>query len=236
LPLAGLFTPSRRRGIEILDDPAVDDATRRTSIDDVARANALLGGRRAAIRAFDPLLSTVRPGTPVTLLDVGTGSCDIAPRVASRAAHRGVNVSVIGCDLSAALLKGAADRCSGGVFAADAVNLPLVDRSVDFVICSQLLHHFTDDEAPAVVAELDRVARIGVVVSDLRRSLVAAAGFWMVSVPLRFHPVTRHDGVVSVMRGFTAAELRSIVRSATGREPVVRRHLGWRLTAAWRPT
>jgi SAM-dependent methyltransferase len=236
LPLAGLFTPARRRGIEILDDPSVDDGTRSVSIADVARSNALLGGRRAVLRAVDPLLSTMRRGTTATLLDVGTGSCDIAPRVASRAARSGVHVTVIGCDLSAALLAAAANRCTGGVFAGDAMRLPLGDRTVDFVICSQLLHHFTDDDAPGVVAELDRVARLGVVVSDLRRSLLAAGGFWLVSIPLRFHPVTRHDGVVSVMRGFTSSELRSIVRTATGREPVVRRHLGWRLTAAWRPT
>jgi hypothetical protein len=46
--------------------------------------------------------------------------------------------------------------------------------------------------------------------------------------------VTRHDGFVSVLRGFTADELARHVLEATGRRPEVRRYLGYRLTAAWR--
>ncbi len=84
-----------------------------------------------------------------------------------------------------------------------------------------------------LLAEMNRVARVAVIVSDLRRSWLAVAGFWTVSFPLRFHPVTRHDGVVSVLRGFTPGELRQIVRQATGVVPTVSRHLGYRLTARW---
>jgi hypothetical protein len=100
-------------------------------------------------------------------------------------------------------------------------------------LCSQLLHHFEGGAAARLLTELDRVARRAVVVSDLRRSWLAAAGFWLASFPLRFHPVTRHDGVVSVLRGFTAAELRHLITSATGTTPVVRRSPGFRLTATW---
>ena len=82
---------------------------------------------------------------------------------------------------------------------------------------------------------MNRVARVAVIISDLRRSWIAAAAFWLVSFPLRFHRVTRHDGTVSVLRGFTPAELRDIVRSATGVVPRVRRRLGYRLTARWSP-
>jgi hypothetical protein len=74
-----------------------------------------------------------------------------------------------------------------------------------------------------------------VIVSDLRRSWLAAAGIWLASFPLRFHPVSRHDGVVSVLRGFTPEELRELVRNATGQSPVTRRRLGYRTTASWAP-
>ncbi|MBA3673202.1 MAG: methylase, partial [Gemmatimonadaceae bacterium] len=77
------------------------------------------------------------------------------------------------------------------------------------------------------------VARRGVIVSDLRRSWIALGGFWLVTWPLGFHPVSRHDGATSVLRGFTADELRRHVRAATGRDATVRRHLGFRLTATW---
>src|SRR5258708_35784500 len=73
--------------------------------------------------------------------------------------------------------------------------LPFRDGSVDVVLCSQLLHHFAGDEIPAVIAELDRVARARVIIAALRRSWLAAAGFWLPSVPPRFQPGTRHDRV-----------------------------------------
>ena len=53
---------------------------------------------------------------------------------------------------------------------------------------------------------------------------------------LRFHAVSRHDGMASVLRGFTADELVLSVKASTGHRSVVRRHLGYRLTATWAPT
>ena len=82
---------------------------------------------------------------------------------------------------------------------------------------------------------MNRVARRAVVVSDLRRSWLAAGGFWLASRALRFHPVTRHDGVLSVLRGFTVPELGALVRASVGRTAAVRRRLGWRVVAAWSP-
>ena len=82
---------------------------------------------------------------------------------------------------------------------------------------------------------MDRVARVRVVVSDLRRSWIAAAGLWLVSFPLGFHAVSRHDGVVSVLRGFTPEELADTVSEAVAQKPVVRRRRGFRVTASWAP-
>jgi hypothetical protein len=96
-----------------------------------------------------------------------------------------------------------------------------------------LLHHFRDPTLTAVVAELARVARLGVVVADLRPSPLAAAGIWLASFPLAFHPVTRRDGVLSVLRGFTTSGLQRAC-AAAGVEAEVRRHPGFRVTAAWR--
>jgi hypothetical protein len=82
---------------------------------------------------------------------------------------------------------------------------------------------------------MNRVARHRVVISDLRRSVVAATGLWVGSFLLGFHPVSRHDGVVSVMRGFVPSELAEIVSNATGQRPVITRRLGFRLTTSWTP-
>jgi SAM-dependent methyltransferase len=223
-----VLTPRRRRGVEILDDPAVDPAVRERSINDVTRSNRWLGGLRAAMAE---VRSVLRETGNATLLDVGTGLGDIPGEVMREIPN---GVVTIGVDEARSLLVAARRRMTYGV-CADALALPFRDASVDVVMCSQVLHHFEFEDAERLLREMNRVARVAVIISDLRRSWIAAAGFWLVSFPLRFHPVTRHDGVVSVLRGFTSTELRKIVRSATGAVPMVSRRLGWRLTARWAP-
>lgn len=228
----GLLLPDRRRGREILDDRSLDTGTRLRSQSDVKQSNRLFGGLRAAVAAAENAIGPHH--APVSLLDVGTGLGDIPAELARRCTMRGLPLATIGLDDAVDLLRAA----RGGLTHAVCGNvraLPFRDHSVDIVLCSQLLHHFADDDLGVIIGELNRVARKRVIIADLRRSWIAAFGFWLASFPLRFHPVTRHDGVVSVFRGFTASELRHAVFSAVGTEPAIERRLGFRLTASWAP-
>lgn len=234
------LAPERERRVEILDDPSVDPEDRARSLRDVERSNLLFGGRRAVMLALRPLfdeLSTA-PATvrrpAATLLDVGTGAADLPWRAREIARRRGLALRTIGVDGALTLVATARTRLTDGV-CANALALPFADRSVDFVLCSQLLHHFDQQGVLEVIAELDRVARRRVIISDLRRSWVAAAGFSFAAIALRFHPITRHDGRLSVLRGFTEGELGGMVVTATGVQPAIRRRLGYRLTASWTP-
>lgn len=227
-----LLTPSRRRGIEILDNPAVDPELMRRSMKDVERANILFGGRRAALAELSNAFQKVS-GT-ATMLDVGTGRGDIPASAVRLARGMGVTLHTIGMDVSLPLVEGVRNG-NENVLRGDALALPFRDKSVDVVLASQVLHHFTEESATALITEMNRVARSSVVISDLKRSLIAAAGLWLGSFPLRFHPVSRHDGVVSVMRGFLPVELADLVQRATGQRPEVARRLGFRLTTSWTP-
>ena len=171
-------------------------------------------------------------GRETALLDVGTGLADIPVRARRLAARRAVRMTTFGVDQAETLARHARVILDGSA-SADARCLPFANASVDVVICSQVLHHFEDAEVELVLRELHRVARRAVIVSDLRRSWIAAAGFWLVAWPLGFHSVTRHDGTTSVLRGFTAGELSGHVKNATGVVAEIRRHPGYRLTATW---
>ena len=237
---SGLLVPPRRRGHEHLDDPSTSEELRRRSVSEIARSNLLFGGTRAAVGALDEVFRRAgaeRPNPrvplPLTLLDVGTGAGDISAAARHRAHRRGVDLTTIGLDRSAALA--AAGRMHRSIpVCGDALDLPFASGSVDVVLASQLLHHFEGRDAARLLAEMHRVARLAVVVSDLRRSRLAAAGFWIVSFPLGYHRVTREDGVTSIYRGFTESELRLMIADALGADADVRRRLGWRLVASWR--
>lgn len=230
--MSALLTPRRRRGIELLDDPSVPAAVMTRSMKDVERANYVFGGLRAALAELKTALSETRGSA--TMLDVGTGAGDIAESSRDMAGQRGVALRTIGFDSSEALLRTHRAR-NDWLVVGSALQLPFADRSVDIVMCSQLLHHFPEVDAVAVIREMNRVARVRVVISDLRRSWIAAGGLWLASFVLGFHSVSRHDGVVSVMRGFLPQELAGLVEAAIGRPNPAHRRLGFRVTTSWKP-
>jgi len=227
-----LLTPRRRRGVEYLDSPDVDPTIVTRSLADVARANALFGGTSCAIEEVKQALDGV--GSVATLLDVGTGLGDIPRRAREIAHQQGVQLTTIGLDAAAALAKASKSSVSFPV-CGDALRLPFANGSIDIVMCSQVLHHFGGKDALQLLREMNLVARVKVIVSDIRRSWLAAAGLWLVSFPLRFHAVSRHDGVVSVMRGFTPGELADTVHNAVARRPVAHRRRGFRVSTSWTP-
>ncbi len=230
-----MLTPARQRGSEILDDPGHDPALAIRSLRDVALANRFFGGRRAVLSAVKRVLEQAPASKePLVLLDVGTGLGDI-PAAASRMADSIRQPLVtVGAELIPALAHAASAVCSHAV-AADALRLPFADRSVDIVTCSQVLHHFDGPEADALLRECTRVARRAVVVGELRRSWLAIGGLWLASFLLGFHPVSRHDGIVSILRGFTRDDLHELVTRATGCRVVASRAPGFRVVAVWSP-
>ena len=219
-------------GQELLDDPLADASRVRTSLGNIQRANRWLGGH-AAIRFGLGRLGPFPSGRPVTLLDVGTGAGDV-PRMLSRwADRRGLQLRSIGLERSRTAARLAMENgipliqgCGGA--------LPLADRTVDLVVMSQLAHHLDDAGCRTLFQEANRVARRGVVVADLRRAPLAGIGFRIAATLLRFDHDTRHDGVVSLRRGFTRSRLAELVEASGISGGRVYLRPGARLVAVWR--
>ena len=225
-----MLTPRRHRGHEILDGDDVPLQLRARSHRDIAVANTGFGGTRALLAALGEC--TERLPREATFLDVGTGTGEATAHVARFCARRGIAMRTLALDLDPALAAGARRHADHGI-CASALQLPLADRSVDVVACAQVAHHFEGAALAGLLREMHRVARHRVIVSDLRRSWLAVAGLWLASFPLGFHAVSRHDGIVSILRGFTVAELEALVYDSVGARADVRRRAGFRLTAAW---
>jgi ubiquinone/menaquinone biosynthesis C-methylase UbiE len=111
----------------------------------------------------------------------------------------------------------------------DALALPYPDRSVDVAIASQLLHHMEGEAVVPLLRELRRVARHAVLVGDLRRGVWPFAATWTILHLVSRSPVIRHDGPVSIRRGFVPAELLEAAREAGWTAPRVGRHPFFRL-------
>jgi SAM-dependent methyltransferase len=230
--MISVLTPARRMTPEFLDDPATDLASVTRSGDDIAQCNRLFGGTRAVLAELTPVWREL--GASATLLDVGCGVGDLTAAMRAAAAKHDVTLHAVALDRRAELAARAASRAEAGIVA-DAFSLPFADHSVDVVTACQILHHIPDGAIAPFVRELDRVARVRVVISDLRRNWLAAGGVWLASWPLGFHPITRHDGVASVLKGFVPHELRAVIAATIGHDVAVSSRPAFRVTATWKP-
>ena len=229
--MAGLSITSI--GAELLDDPAADPRAVAESLHNIARANRWFGGATAVRYGLRRTLGTVRPGTALTLVDLGTGLGDL-PRVAVQwAAAGGIRIEPLGIELNR-IAAGLA-RASGVPTAlACAGAPPFADKSVDVVLVSQVAHHLTSQSVVDLLRTCDRLARRAVIVADLRRNRWARLAFWCGAQLLGFDHVTITDGLTSIRRGFSRRELLDLLGRAGIRGRVDRRP-GSRLVATWYP-
>jgi hypothetical protein len=219
-------------GDELLDHPDADPARVEVSLHHIARANRWFGGWWAVRHGLSRLLAGRPAGQRLTLLDVGTGLADL-PRAAVRwGADRGLTLVPLGVERHRTAARLASRQGVSSVLAC-AGALPIRPRSVDLVIASQLLHHLAPGAIVDLLRAADRIARVGVVIADLRRSPWAVAGFWVGARLFGFDPATKADGITSVRRGFTDVELAGYLAQAGVTAPVDPTP-GFRLVAAWR--
>ena len=203
---------------ELLDGPLDDPGALIGNLRDLARANRWLGGVRLSAAGLAVL---VPRGTPLTVLDVGTGGADIPLALIDRARAAGTRLSVTATDSRSEVLAAAvlaqprlATTPDLALRVADGRSLPFPDRSFDIAHSSMVLHHLEPPAAVEVLREMARVARRGIVVNDLVRSRRAWIGAWLLGHLATTNRYTRVDGPLSVRRAYTVAELTSLIAAA----------------------
>ncbi len=218
---------------ELLDSDLGTREEIAASLCDLRFINRWFGG----ISTTGSMLGRVVRGTnarELSLLEVGAGSGDIPIHLVRQLRRKGIVLRVVLLDRSAAHLPPSSNgvHCVSG----NAFQLPFGDASFDVVSCALLLHHFEPDEAVRFFNEALRVARIAIVINDLRRSHIHLAAVYA-GFPLYLSRLTRHDAPVSVRRAYTVAELRAMLERSRAQALEIHKHFFFRMGAiAWKRT
>jgi len=219
----------RSREPELMDGSDYGREEYLDCLGDLRRVNQYLGGYRSLARHLYPLIRSQarrRQGSPVWLLDIGTGSADIPRVVVDWARGEGIAIRFVVVDLNHLAAREAANQVKHypeiRSDQANALDLPFVDAGFDFVIASLFLHHFEDESAAGLLRSFARVAREAFVINDLRRHPLAWISIRVLTRLFTRNRLVRHDAAVSVLRGFTDGDLDRITRLAGVRVRVVR--------------
>jgi hypothetical protein len=197
---------------ERLDGP-LSPAARRATLDDLDRLNAWFGGYALTLSRVRRAAAGLPPGRRLVVVDVGGGRGDLAVRIVRWARRAGRPVRVLVLDADAATLDLARRRT--------ATALPLRAGAPDVIVAALTLHHLDPEGAAACLGQMRAAAPLAVV-NDLLRTRLSLLLVWLVTRLLPLHPVSRHDGPVSVRRAYSPRELAALAAQAGGRARVRR--------------
>ncbi|MCQ9163460.1 class I SAM-dependent methyltransferase [Arthrobacter sp. STN4] len=217
---------------EEMDRPDCDPVRLARTYAQFPRVNAVVSGSRAVYRdRIRPLLS---PTTATTLLDVGCGGGDIARRLARWAEHDSFLLDITAIDPDQRALDFATARPGRPRLAfrrAYSSDLVREGAFFDLVISNHMLHHLAPAELQGLLSDSERLATRAVIHGDIARSPAAYALFAAGTLPFFPGSFIRCDGLTSIRRSYTPAELRAVVPPGW----TVRRERPFRLVLQFAP-
>jgi 2-polyprenyl-3-methyl-5-hydroxy-6-metoxy-1,4-benzoquinol methylase len=207
------------RLVELMDDPACDPRRLAATYRRFRVVNRLVSGWGTVWRrALAPHLAGL--GRPARVLDLGSGGGDLVVRLAALARRDGVEVAFTGADPDPRALAVARDFAGADrrFVCADASSLRTAGEQYDAVVSNHVLHHL-DAQAPAsaptsLAAFADDALALSsgpVLHGDIARGRLAYALYGIGITPFAPGTFLRTDGLRSIRRSFTRAELSDVL-------------------------
>jgi len=208
---------ARATAMEFLDQPDCDPSLAAASYRFMERVNGYFGGTRVVRRFLSAETRCRDINTPLRILDIGSGSCDIPLAVSRWARGRAVPIDIT-C-LEVADLAVAIARRKLALANDPAVHLLQEDafthqpsEPYDCAVASMCFHHFDNDQILVLLQRLRSFVTHRVLINDLRRSPWASLGARLLLAGTGAMPGVRHDALLSIRRGFRISELEAVLK------------------------
>lgn len=203
-----LTTKYRTEEEEIMDDFSLEGEELRDALDKIARINQFLGGNQLTLQGVKKLINSKEE---ITIVDVGCGNGDMLRTLADYGYKNNLKFNLIGIDANAFTINYAKEiskeysnisyKCE------DIFSESFAQMSSDIVLCTLTLHHFKNNQIDYLIQLFNRQAKIGIVINDLHRNIIAYRAFQVICFVFRLNKMSKEDGLVSILRGFKKQEL-----------------------------
>ena len=168
-----------------------------------------------------------------SILDIGAGSGELLRVAATWARQTNRHLSAVGLELNESMAESMLEESERfdeiSSVRGDALKLPFADAEFDYVMCSLFTHHLLDEQVVQVLREMSRVAKRRIFVIDLHRHPVAYFFYTTLGKLVLHNRLVRHDGALSILRGFKSDELLELAQRAGLKDIRVERHFPYRL-------
>jgi len=176
--------------------------------------NRLAGGTKAVKNFLARETSECDQTRTLRVLDIGSGTCDIPLAVTKWANKQGRRIEFTCIDTNQTALKIAEQNIRKSGY--DSIELKNINffefqprHNFDYAIGSMFLHHFEDEQIPALIKKLRSYVLRGILINDLRRNSISYMICFFI-VCLLPGPI-RHDALLSICKGFKSDELHRLL-------------------------
>ena len=204
----------RSNGFEYIDQGQAPDELIRKSHWFMQWMNIFFGGRAIVKKFIETEYRRLPKRQPLTILDIGSGSCDIPLSLLDWAARKGLDLRFTCVERSSEALAMARQQIS----ASDIKGIELIETDIwdyqpaaqfDCAVGSLFFHHFTDEQILELINRLRPFVRRSILINDLQRSPLPYLGCAI------FRPILPwqawHDAMLSIKRGFKPDELQRLL-------------------------
>ena len=206
---------------EFIDRPDCEPELAAASYRFMETVNCRFGGIQAVQRFLAVETAKHSTGSPLRILDIGSGSCDIPLAMSRWARAQGIPLHFTCLELSAHAFEIA--RAQLARAGDPAVHLQQQDvfthqpaAPYDCAVASMCFHHFSNEQILAVVQRLSGFVRSSLLINDLRRSFLASLAAGLLLTVTGTPAGVRHDALLSIRRGFKGNELGMLLRQLSG--------------------
>lgn len=193
---------------ELMDDFSMGGTDLYEALRDLRLLNHIFAASSPTVYGVERLWILAGRPKQLSILDVGAGSGDVNRHVLKWADKRGIDITIQLADVTEEACEEARqffhDEPRVTVRLVDVKDIP--EASVDIVSGSQFVHHFTGDDLNRIVTYMHKASKIGVVINDIHRQWIAWTAVWLVCHVVSTNRYIRHDGPLSVAKGFRATD------------------------------
>jgi len=200
---------------ELLDQEMIPEAAFDQMLKEINHINTWLGGHHITIKGFKKFEPS-KLLQPVTVAEIGSGGGDNLKVIYNWCKTHHIKVELTGIDIRPECVAYAKKHTAGLPihYMVSDYKLAGFNTKPDIIFNSLFCHHFAEIDLVYMLRWMQENSRIGFFINDLHRHRLAFESIHLLTKLFSKSYMVKYDAPLSVRRGFTIKEWKTIMRKA----------------------
>ena len=174
--------------------------------------NKYLGNLDALKMGVSILSIDLSKDRPIRIIDIGCGLGENLTQIGRFLEGKGYSVELLGLDKNETIIqlaKSKTDRIT--FFQEDVLDAESVIPECDIIMISHFIYHLREQQLFKLFNKAKNSVKVGIVMSELYPSKMAALGLKLLSFVRGFHPMVVSDGLKALDSSYTLSDWRRVM-------------------------